>query len=62
MTSNRFRINGLSPECVDHEWTGCGWGDVGRGRVYSDYQSFIMERQMNRDPNLGEWIAWRVEA
>ena len=61
VTNKKFRIVGLSPECVEHEWTGCGWGDVGKGAVMSDYQSWLIERQMNRASNLEDWVAWRGE-
>ena len=60
MTNNKFRINGLSPEAVDHEWTGCGWADKGHGKTYTDQDSFLLERRMNRASNLQDWVAWRV--
>ena len=61
VTNKKFRINGMSPECVDHEWTGCGWADKGHGKVFDDHDSFLLERRMNRASNLEGWVAWRVE-
>ena len=60
MTSNKFRIHGLSPEGTDHEWTGCGWADENKGASFSDVDSWLIERRMNRACNMESWIAWRV--
>ena len=60
MKTGNFIISGLSPEGIDHEWTGCGWADKGKGKTYSDQDSFLLERRMNRASNLDGWIALRV--
>ena len=62
MTNDRFRITGVSPEGTEHEWTGSGWADQGHGKTYSDCDSFLLERRINRAGNMMEWTAWRVEA
>ena len=58
MTNDRFRIHGVSPEGEDHEWTGSGWADEGKGKVYSDVDAWLLERRINR--GTCGWIAWRV--
>ena len=60
MTSDKFRIYGESPECEPHEWTGCGWADVGKGKLFSDMESWLIERRMNRATLAEGWIVWRV--
>ena len=60
VTNNRFRIHGVSPEGTDHEWTGCGWSDEGNGKTYTDQDSYLLERRINRAGNMMEWTAWRV--
>ena len=62
MTKDRFRIYGISPEGTDHECTGCGWADEGKGKVFTDCDSFLMERRMNRASNMDDWTCWRVPA
>ncbi len=56
MTAEKFVIYGQSPECTDHEWTGCGWGDIGTGKKMSDAESWLLERKINRE---GVFTAWR---
>jgi hypothetical protein len=62
MSNDRFRITGVSPEGTDHEWTGCGWADAGHGKTYTDQDSYLLERRINRAGNMMDWTAWRVEA
>ena len=32
-------VRGLSPKGVDHEWSGCGWVDLGRGHRYTEHEA-----------------------
>ena len=50
-----YIVKGLSPDAVDHEWTGCGWGDEGRGVKYTQHEAEIIAHGANYD---GDWIAW----
>ena len=59
MTADKFVIHGQSPEANDHEWTGCGWGDVGHGVALSDVESWMLERRINTE---GKFTAWRKPA
>ena len=61
ITSKRYRIYGESPESEPHEWTGCGWADAGHGKLFSDVESWLIERKMNRATLSEGWIVWRVE-
>lgn len=55
----RFKhiIKGVSPEAVEHEWTGCGWGDLKRGKRMSMQDAEMTAFDCNCE-NTG-WIAYR---
>jgi len=51
-------VKGLSPEAVDHEWSGCGWVETGRGKVYSTHDADMLAFDVNKE---GVFVAWREE-
>jgi hypothetical protein len=58
--THRFKhvVKGLSPECVDHEWSGCGWTEPKKGKRFSRHDADMIAFDANCD---GEWTAWREE-
>ena len=57
--SKRFKhiVKGLSPDGVEHEWTGCGWGDLKRGKRLSQHDADMAAFDCNCDGS--GWIAYR---
>lgn len=58
-TRRKHVVKGLSPDLVDYEWTGCGWGDVGHGKRYDQHDADVTAFDVNAE--FGEWMAWREE-
>lgn len=61
--TKRFRhvVKGLSPETVDHEWSGCGWVEPKRGKRFSMHDAEQVAWDSNRQGKDNGWIAWREE-
>jgi len=58
MKTKYFRIHGISPEGTDHEWSGTGWGDMGRGKLLSEWDAHCTEIDMNLH---SDFICWKVQ-